>query len=209
MSRKIFIAGCARSGTSLTKDLMRCFEETYVIQKETRVDKFDELDGESGWLVIKRTAGSYKRLPKLGSDIELIYCLRHPVDVLTSKHPKTAHLRRFHVTCDRWIAELDALKQLRAAQPKRPILYIRYEDLVKEPDRIQNEISKSFGLKPRIKFSEDPDNPIVASSIEKWRSQPELLSYVLAMEPDFLRRVGEFCDEFGYKMPASTGSGPG
>lgn len=203
MSRKIFIAGCARSGTSLTKNLMRCFEDTYVVQKETPVDKFNELDGESGWLVIKRTAGSYRRLHKLSSDIDLIYCLRHPVDVMTSQHPKTKHLRRFHVTSDRWTGERDALIRLRKEQPKRRILYIRYEDLVREPDRIQNEISKSFGLTPRIKFSEDPDNPIVASSIEKWRSQPELLSYLLAMEPEFLRRVSEFCGEFGYNLPGS------
>lgn len=204
MSHKIYIAGCARSGTSLTKNLMRCFEETYVVQKESPVDKFEELDGKSRWLVIKRTAGSYKKLPRLSSDIDLIYCLRHPVDVLTSTHRKTVHLRRFHVTCDRWIGEFDALLQLRKRQPARPILYLRYENLVKEPDRIQNEISKSFGLKPRIKFSEDPDNPIVSSSIEKWRSQPEFLSYVLAMDRKFLRRVSEFCEEFGYSVPTSS-----
>ncbi len=204
MSKKIFVAGCARSGTSLTKDLMKCFENTLVVQKETQSKTFDELDPSWENHVIKRTAGSYKRLPQLPADIELIYCLRHPVDVLTSSHTKTRHLRQFHVTEDRWIGERDALQELREAQPDRQILYIRYEDLVGEPDRVQDAIAKRFALKPKVKFSENPDTPIVASSIEKWRSKPEFLAYVLAMEPSFLKRLSDFCDEFDYVMPKAA-----
>jgi Sulfotransferase family len=198
---RIFIAGCARSGTTLTLRLMDCFNDTFVYPPEARYPMLDMLDRPESNLVVKRASRSYASLAKLPAVIGLIYCVRHPFDVLTSSHPQTAKLRRFHVTPERWLDEYDALVRLRKAQPHRQILYVRYEDLIGEPDAVQERIAPSFRLAPRIRFSEDPNNPIRATSLRKWERNEEFLTYLHGLPPAFLSRVERFCHEFGYDMP--------
>ena len=199
---KIFIAGCARSGTSLTLRLMSAFEETFVWPEEAPAAKFAELDGRGKNIVVKRTAGSYKRLHELSPDISLLYCVRHPYDVLTSSHSQTVHLRRFHTTPQRWSEEYEALYRLRRAQPLRNLLISRYEDLIARPDAVQEIFARQFGLKSARRFSEDPGNEIVASSVRKWERKPEFQAYVESLPPSFLALVSRFCTEFGYDFPA-------
>lgn len=180
---------------------MTCFQDTHFYEQEAGERKFDELGDPAANVVVKRTAGSYKRLPDLPRAISLLYCLRHPADVLTSSHSRTKHLRRFHVTMERWDEEYEALKMLREKQPRREICYVRYEDLVRTPDAVQQRIGRAFGLSVRIRFSEDPNKPIVDTSLEKWRTNEEFLHYVRSLPPPFLKRVGAFCDEFDYEVP--------
>ncbi|WP_245523892.1 sulfotransferase [Mesorhizobium sp. M2D.F.Ca.ET.223.01.1.1] len=85
---KIFIAGCARSGTTLTQRLMACFEDTFVHRAEARYVQLDMLDRPEANLVVKRSERSHAHLARLPRAIGLIYCVRHPFDVLTSSHPK-------------------------------------------------------------------------------------------------------------------------
>ncbi|WP_352928364.1 sulfotransferase [Mesorhizobium sp. M0938] len=202
---RIFIAGCARSGTTLTQRLMGCFADTFVHPPEARHAMLDMLDRPESNLVVKRASRSYAHLAKLPASTGLIYCVRHPFDVLTSSHPQTRTLRRFHVTAERWLAEYDALLQLKKAQPDRQVLYVRYEDMVGEPDVVQERIARSFGLAPRIRFSQDPANPIRETSIRKWERSAEFLTYLSSLPPAFLARVERFCGEFGYDMPANPG----
>jgi hypothetical protein len=197
----IFIAGCARSGTTLLRNLMACFDDTYCHGKEARASKFKQLGSLAPNIVVKRTAESHQNLPELAHTISLIYCLRHPVDVLTSTHPTTKHLRRFHVTPERWDQEYAALKQLQEEQPQRAICYVRYEDLIRTPDDVQQRIAQAFGLSEKIRFRDDPRNPIVDKSLEKWRTQQEFLAYVQSLPSGFLKRLAAFCDEFGYEKP--------
>jgi hypothetical protein len=127
---RIFIAGCARSGTTLTQNLMACFDDIHVHRAEAQYQSLLELDRPETNLVVKRTAESHEHLSHRPASVGLIYCVRHPFDVLTSSHPVSVHLRRFHVTTARWEAEYDGLMRLREAQPERTILYLRYEDLI-------------------------------------------------------------------------------
>ena len=63
---KIFIAGCGRSGTTLTRDLMRCFEGVYAHKREAPISLFDRLDDvKQPNLIVKRTSACYKSLHKL------------------------------------------------------------------------------------------------------------------------------------------------
>ncbi|CCV10866.1 sulfotransferase [Mesorhizobium sp. STM 4661] len=202
---RIFIAGCARSGTTLTQQLMGCFGDTFVYPPEARYAMLDMLDRPESNLVVKRASRSYAHLAKLPAAIGLIYCVRHPFDVLTSSHPQTRGLRRFHVTPERWLAEYDALIRLKKAQPHRQILYVRYEDMIGEPDAVQERIARSFGLALRIRFSENPNNPIRATSLRKWERNEEFLTYLHSLPPTFLSRVEGFCGAFGYDMPADPG----
>ena len=71
------------------------------------------------------------------------------------------------MTPERWRDEYAALRALRQGQPDRQIFFCKYEDLVREPDRIQQLMAGFFGLTARRRFSDDPENSIVATSIEK------------------------------------------
>lgn len=202
---RIFIAGCARSGTTLTLSLMACFEDIYAHPMEAQYETFDELDRPETSLVVKRTFECHEHLSELPASVGLIYCVRHPFDVLTSTHQESMHLRRFHVTTERWEAEYDGLVRLRVAQPQRDILYLRYEDLIAKPDAAQENIARLFGLSPTIRFSEDEKNPIRTTSLRKWNRNEELLAYVYSLPASFLANVKRFCDEFGYEMPTNPG----
>jgi hypothetical protein len=205
-ANRIFIAGCARSGTTLTLRLMGCFDDIFVHRSEARYGMLDKLDRPEANLVVKRTSHSYLHLAKLPPAIELIYCVRHPFDVLTSSHPQTKDVRRFHVTPERWLAEYDALIGLRKAQPRRQILYVRYEDTIGAPDVVQEKIARSFGLTTRIRFSEDLDNPIRVTSLKKWEGNEEFRTYLNGLPPAFLSRLEQFCGEFDYDMPKRPGA---
>ena len=122
------------SSDLLTRSLMARFDDTYVHRSEAHYRLLDGLDQPQANLVVKRTAGGYLDLADLPASIGLIYCVRHPFDVLTSSHPETKALRPFHVTTERWEAEYDGLLRLRQAQPERSILILRYEDLIADPD---------------------------------------------------------------------------
>ena len=55
---KIFIAGCARSGTTLAQELMRCFDDVFVHSDEAAASKFDALiRPETGVYQAGRTDG--------------------------------------------------------------------------------------------------------------------------------------------------------
>ncbi|MEP6563805.1 MAG: sulfotransferase [Mesorhizobium sp.] len=205
-ANRIFIAGCARSGTTLTLRLMGCFDNIFVHRSEARHGMLDMLDRPEANLVVKRASRSHADLGTLPAPIGLIYCVRHPFDVLTSSHPQTREERRFHVTPKRWLDEYDALMRLRKAQPHRQIFYARYEDMIREPDAVQERIAQAFGLAPRIRFSKDPDNPIRATSLKKWESNEEFRTYLNDLPPAFLSRLERFCGEFDYDMPKRLGA---
>jgi len=201
---RIFIAGCARSGTTLSRRLMGCFDDVYVHTGEAPYRTLLELDRPEFNLVVKRTHECHKDIEHLPASVGLIYCVRHPFDVLTSSHPETVNERRFHVTTERWEAEYDGLIRLRKAQPKTAVFYLRYEELIAEPDIVQAKIVRSFGLSPVTLYSRDADNPIRATSLRKWERNEEFRTYLHGLPAAFLARVEGFCREFGYEMPADS-----
>jgi hypothetical protein len=203
---KIFIAGCGRSGTTLIRDLMKCFRDTDVFAEdpygEAPFSAFAGLPAVKSHQVVKRTGGCWKTLPSLPDEIGLIYCVRHPFDTLTSTHPRTSHLRKFHITFKRWQVEYQALHQLRQAQPQRRIFILRYEDLVHTPNAMQNEIAAHFGLEPAIRFQENPEKiEIFTRSLEKWKNNSELQTYLQDIPYRLRVEIQRFCDEFGYTLP--------
>lgn len=204
---RIFIAGCARSGTTLSRRLMGCFDDVHVHADEAPYRTLLEMDRPEFNLVVKRTYESHKDIEHLPDSIGLIYCVRHPFDVLTSSHPETVNERRFHVTTERWDAEFDGLMRLRKAQPDRAVFHLRYEDLIAEPDIVQGRIARSFGLSPVTLYSRDADNPIRATSLRKWERNEDFRIYLRGLPAAFLARVESFCREFGYDMTADTLNG--
>jgi hypothetical protein len=202
---KLFIAGCGRSGTTLIRDLMNCFENVTVQMDgpygEANFTSFTDSKAVEENQVIKRAGDSWRTLALLPADVELIYCVRHPFDTLTSTHPLTMDLRRFHITEERWISEYRSLQALQTAQPERQIFFLRYEDLVRDPDQTQKKIADRFGLVSRHTFSGNPGNiKVFTDSIEKWRSQPELLDYLQNISETCKLLIKDFCGKFDYSL---------
>lgn len=201
--RLVFIAGCARSGTSLLKQLMAEFDDTAVCPRERTVWHLLEMaDRPESTLVVKRTSECHRELERLPADVDLIHCVRHPYDCLTSSHPETRHLRPFHVTRERWFAEYEALGRVRREQPWRRITVVRYEDLVTRPDDVQAAIAAGIGLRSQGTFSANSLGIAIRSdSLEKWRQRPELCGYLAGLDAGWQAAIGRFCAEFGYGPP--------
>ena len=198
---RIFIAGCARSGTTLTLSLMNCFAGTFVYPRESGTWRFALLGLRSRNVILKRTRSSYRSLPRLLGGVHLIYCIRHPLDVLTSGHPGTMHLRRFHVTPERWLSEYDALCMLRQRQPRRTIHFVRYETLVTSPDVVQQHLAEAVGLTPLQPFSAARGGEIFTTSVEKWTRDASLLDALREIRRPIEAPLARFCTEFGYVLP--------
>lgn len=209
MKHKVYIAGCGRSGTTLLLKMMRCFSDVYTVRKEADLSMFDELENRTeSTLIVKRKARAYEDLPELTRSVQLVYCVRNPLDVLTSSLVKPGKEKKrstpkYYITMERWKAEFEALDELIKKQPERRIQYVHYEDVVMAPDHVQNEIAKFAGLEVNYRFSEHPDGvSIKASSINKYRDNEEMKVYLRNLPSAFWGRVERFGERFGYVIPA-------
>lgn len=209
--RLIFIAGCARSGTSLLRKLMSCFDDVAAVDRERTVSHFLDLANEpQHTLVVKRTSKCYRELPHLPVCVDLIYCIRHPYDCLTSSHPETAAFQAFHVSEQRWTDEYDSLLRLLDRQPRRSVCFVRYEDLVGDPDGVQATLSSALALDVAHRFSSNPCGiEIRASSVGKWQRDRQLRDAISGFGPAWRRRIADFCRRFGYETHGLVGDGEG
>jgi len=149
---KIYITGCAKSGTTLLKDLFKCFVDTEVIDKELTVDEFLERQSQSKFLVAKRnivsvlanclpTEEAERQLGLLRAEgIKVITVLRNGEDVIESGY----------VSPERWMCSLYDYLEYR----EYVSAVLRYEDLVRHPDILQNWFSRLWGLEALKRFSD-------------------------------------------------------
>jgi hypothetical protein len=190
----------------LTRGLMGCFQGVYAHGgfsdgQEKPISAFATFSRPGTHVVLKRTATCYQSLAKLPADIDLLYCVRHPFDTLTSAHRWTKDIRPFHVTPERWLAEYNAFRLLHARQPNRQIFVSRYEDLIAQPDECQRRIADHLGLTCRCRFSDNPDGVrLHADSIAKWRQHPTLLRYITSLDAELMPEIRRFGAEFGYEI---------
>lgn len=211
---KIFIAGCGRSGTTLLLKLMRCFEDTYTVRVEEELDEFRRLESvvSERNVVIKRKAWAYKQLPEVQSDINVVYCVRNPADVLTSKlrkrHKKVKRSTpEYYISRDRWMSEFEAYLNLVKCQPNRKVTIVRYEDLVKNPDNVQKILADNLGVEPRVWFSEnDIGVSIGTGSLNKYESDDQMKDYLTGLDLEFKLKVNYFLGVFGYDFSGIFGS---
>jgi hypothetical protein len=200
--RLVFIAGCARSGTTLLLDLMPSFKDTHALAgQEHHFGYFTNVQTTAANVVIKREANTHRKLASLPPEIELIYLVRHPFDTLTSHHPNYLSHRRFHVSERRWRDEYAGLKRLRTQQPTRVIHYVRYCDLVTSPDVVQSRLATSLDLEIDRPFSE-AGVKFFTSSVGKYRTDHKLQRYLWLLPNALRQEMKEFCEEFGYELPA-------
>lgn len=214
--RLLFIAGCARSGTSLMLNMMRCFDDAYCDPVERPFADLAILDRPEAAWVLKRTATCWKTLRSLPNDVGLIYMVRHPFDVLTSRWGAQTDQ---YVTWERWKAEFDALEEVvtHRAPNTGGLQIVRYEDLVTAPLDVQSRIEGQWELQRTTGFdrfhelasSDAPSlvgvalqglRPPDRRSIDKWRRQPQLASELRSLVLDHRNELTRFLERFDYDV---------
>lgn len=141
--KRIYIMGCARSGTWLLTALLSTFDDLVIFPRELGVENFGLYSTTKSTLVIKRNNVAWNNIQNIPNEIQIVYIVRHPFDVLTSYNKTTNN--KYHVDLGRWIDEVAALKILMKKKLLR-FQIIRYEDLVKSPEAIQLKLAQTFQL---------------------------------------------------------------
>jgi hypothetical protein len=141
------------------------------------------------------TVGKYpsraKELTRLleCEDLGCIYMMRDPRDVLVSKFFRRPKI--YHVSPQRWLNTAIIAKNL-IDHPR--VLQVKYENLLTNPEEVQNAIAERFNLEILHPFSEcykyfdatDADNikamkgarPLDPSRIGNWQNNETTVKYV-------------------------------
>lgn len=217
---RIYILGCGRSGTTLMLSLMTCFADTYTLLDEAALGgedyagRFLRIDRPEKTHVIKRASNAYEFSPKLPDDLWLLYVIRHPLDVFTSTLKLGDKTYDKYISTERWLAEMSALKTL-VSQNRKRLVIVRYEDLVSDPDRAQQDIADAIGLeiaKPFSRYHENFETSAVIrdsmngvrkpdqNSIDRWR-HAQFKPYVDEIFSQVGPEIGWVNTRFRYSRP--------
>ncbi len=156
--KRIFITGCARSGTTLMNRLFYAFRDISVIDHEISIDEFCNYDCDTKILVGKRTPSTILSVPLSRDELDrhlaiikkndllIVNVIRDGRDVV-HRNPTGPQ-----ANVNRWIG------CMLQAQLFMGIIrvQVRYEDLVVTPDSVQEKLAAALYLTPDSKFSEYP-----------------------------------------------------
>lgn len=163
MVKKIYITGCARSGTTLLARLFYAFNEVQIINEETQLIDFISIKTEQmecKYLIGKRTEftlfgntlseGHISKQLELIKDnkIIIINCIRDGRFVVDSWKKAWGMYDPF--------AWMNAIKQAKEHN-EVILLNIKYEDLTLYPDEVQEQLAKELKLESIHKFSDYPE----------------------------------------------------
>jgi hypothetical protein len=144
---RIFVFGCARSGTTLLLNLFHTFSGVEVWDGE---NCFNELiaSPSAGTVVAKRAPTCADHLvedARRFRKVWIIDILRDPRDVVTSELSG-----EFYCDFARWRRDVLTAQQLAGWHVR--LLRLRYEHLVSDPDDVQTALSGALGLQPVRSF---------------------------------------------------------
>lgn len=162
--KKIYITGCARSGTTLLARMFYAFNDSYVMNEEIQLNDFvrccAEESGLNSIMVGKRTEYSIFSNILSQDDIEesLDYIEENNIIVINC-------VRDGRFLVDSWVkawrmynpfAWLSAIKQ--SIDYNNYIgLTIKYEDLVNNPFKVEQDIISLLGIDTKYCFEEYPE----------------------------------------------------
>jgi len=163
--KKVFITGCAKSGTTLLKDMFRSFGSTFVIEAETSVGSICKLKtksvGKFDFVVGKRTWDTIYSCGRLrDTDIDSQYHLLQSSDIIVINVIRDGRNVAKSLLKDwGWYSPFEWMECVRQSNEHNGIinLTVKYEDLLTRPDEIQNEIMVVTGMKPEHSFSDYPN----------------------------------------------------
>ena len=144
--QRILICGAARQGNTLLLHLMGAgFRGVRILHGE------QVPNGETsrpGQIIVGKRPGEIEHVGLHCDlwDLGFIFTIRDPRDVICSIHTGEG----YWVRPDRWVRAAEAIQRHRD-HPRAMI--VRYEELIRQPARVQGCISKKFGLAFRLPFS--------------------------------------------------------
>jgi hypothetical protein len=210
--QRVYVMGCARSGTWLAAALMSTFDGVEVYPHEAPVEAFARVRSNAHTLVLKRDDSAYQTVEHIPADVRIVWIVRHPYDVLTSHNATSG--REFHVTAHRWLGETLALQYL--VDTCRPgTVVLRYEDLVNDPAGLQRTLGLSLGLRPCAppdgflsRFRASPQaatamhgvRAIDAASVGRHRSDPRKVAHLRSIRPRLGRLLDWLSQTYGYDL---------
>ena len=153
MSKKIYITGCAKTGTTLVRRLFNAFDLKVYNKEEIYLEKFLSIDFDVGKRGHGSVLASYipsyvaRRQIRMIKDnnIKIVHVTRRKKDVLKSTNG--------YVKEDRY----DVVKRHEKKYRKHITVKVAYEDIVSDPDAVQLELSEKLGIKIIHKWSDFPD----------------------------------------------------
>jgi hypothetical protein len=210
--RKIHVIGCGpRSGTTLLTEMMvACFRIDLHPEHEERVYAWPRRRAAVYLAKAPRDMLIIERYLRWMRNLNVLCLMRDPRDVVVSRHRMDPE--RYWASLRYWKTYLPRWRRL-SGMPR--FLTVRYEDLVREPDEVQDRIAANLPfLEPTARFSEfharaEPGakavqalgsvRPVTAQSIGNWRNHlPRLAGQ--------LQQHGSISDdlfEFGYEPDRS------
>jgi hypothetical protein len=206
---RIFVFGCARSGTTLLLNLMRTFDGVSVVDREQCLRDL-VADPSAGWVVAKRKIHCAEHmLADLANlrQVWIIDILRDPRDVITSRQKRDPRnssptFEGFYCDYPRWERDVRAAAALRGCHTR--MLHVRYEHLVTACDQVQQDLGAVLGLEARVPFSNHVSvmpadiseatrgmlngvRPVSDDRVGRWRHDPKSFDRVaeqLRLHPD-------------------------
>tara|TARA_Y100000310_G_scaffold233032_2_gene235877 strand:- start:5042 stop:5734 length:693 start_codon:yes stop_codon:yes gene_type:complete len=162
MSKKVFITGCAKTGTTLLLRMCFAFEDCEVLYKEgfngheISLDNFVEYESKQKYLIGKRFPPSLlsnvyqegflqQKDQIVKNDIGIINIVRDGRDVVLSDGG--------YVKPERWISTMQQREQFHDLID----LELSYHDIVTRPDEVQKKIMETYGIEKNYDFSSYPD----------------------------------------------------
>ena len=148
-SRKIFITGCAKTGTTLVRRLFNAFDLVVYNKNEMYLQQFldREVDvAKRRWntLFSHKITDEQEQYEKM-KDVNIVNVVRNKADVLKSTNGYVPEAR--YDECQRHVEKYGDVIDYT----------IDYEDLIKDPDKIQKEVAEKFNLTIKHKWTEYPD----------------------------------------------------
>jgi hypothetical protein len=151
---RYFITGCAKSGTTLVRRLFNAFDLDNIYNyDEMELSKFVKTDHK----VAKRTANTLFSNILTQNEIkkQLNIIATHNIEVINVVRDKESVLKSSngYVSEERYDASI-----IQSKLYEDFISYtINYDDLIQDPNKIQNELMNVFGLTKLHRWSDYPD----------------------------------------------------
>jgi len=145
--QRILICGAARQGNTLLMHLLGTGFRGVRICHGERVPSSEA--SRPGRMLIGKRPGSIVAVDQLLGqwDIGIIFTMRDPRDVMTSRHTGNEYWRRAQQWADR-----AAIVRQHSQHPRAMV--VRFERLIRHPEKVQEEIGCKFNLIPQRPFSE-------------------------------------------------------
>lgn len=194
----IYVQGCARSGTTLLKQLLAAgYENLELLPGEFHPQRALAAAAEipTGHMAVaSRSYQASLEMDRIEPRTRIVWLLRSPLDVLISKHPNKTDRGpgHFYVAPSRWVRSVELWRSWSSCPQ---VVTVRFEELIERPEWSQNRIANRLGLRIQRPFElcyrhfdRRPENVkpmggvrmLDRSRIDRARSHPELVRHLYA-----------------------------